>query len=151
MTRAIHGNPGNWDAADYASPSTNGITTRTMTWSYAAILPGGAGNPPRFRQRYNGTIPANATYVELIMATNSSIPTTPCLADLYFSNAQFTNTQVNTSWQAEQHAQGTSYNWGSNTNFAPFNEATLTGGMPCNPGDIVTFGNDIPTGITEDD
>jgi autotransporter-associated beta strand protein len=66
---------------------------------------------------------------------------------------------VNTSWQAEQHAQGTSYNWGNNLNFAPFNEAaavagapgngTATGGMPCNPGDIVTFGNDIPTGITE--
>lgn len=138
-------NPGNWDATDYASPGTNGITTRTMTFYYGNILPGGVGNP---NSKGTTTIPANASYVELIMATNA-YSTNGTLGNIYFSSVQFTNTQVNTSWQAMQHAQGTSYNWGNNLNFTPFNEATLTGGMPCNPGDVVTFGNDIPTGITE--
>jgi len=145
------GNPGNWDAKDYASPTTNGITSRTMTWSYANELPGGSGNPAAVSgSDPTGTIPANASYVELIMATilyDSSETIVP--GSFYFSNAQFTNTQVNTSWQALQHAQGTSYNWGTINNFTPYNQATLTGGMPCNAGDIVTFGTDIPTGITE--
>ena len=117
-------NPGNWDATDYASPGTNGITTRTMTFSYGNILPGGSGNSA---STGTTTIPANASYVELIMATNA-YSTNGTLGDIYFSNAQFTNTQVNTSWQAEQHAQGTSYNWGNDLNFAPFNEAAVVAG-----------------------
>jgi autotransporter-associated beta strand protein len=146
------GSPGNWDAKDYASPGTGGITTRTMTFSYANLLPGGSGNPnAETPSDPTGTIPANAGYVELIMATilyDNSETLVP--GSLYFSNAQFTNSQVTTSWQAGQHAQGTPYNWGTNDNFTPYSQATLTGGMPCNPGDIVTFGNDIPTGITEE-
>jgi autotransporter-associated beta strand protein len=148
-------NPGNWDASDYASTATGGITTRTMTFYYGNLLPGGAGNP---NSKGATTISASSTWVELIMATNT-YSTNGTLGDIYFSDAQFTNTQVNTSWQAEQHPQGTSYNWGNDLNFAPFNEAAAaagapgngmaTGGMPCNAGDIVTFGNDIPTGITE--
>ncbi len=119
-------NPGNWDATDYASPGTNGITTRTMTFSYGSILPGGTGNSA---SKGTTTIPANASYVELILATNA-YSTNGTLGDMYFSNAQFTNTQVNTSWQAEQHAQGTSYTWGNNLNFAPFNEAAVVAGAP---------------------
>jgi len=142
-------NPGNWDATDYASPSTNGITSRTMTFYYGNLLPGGSGNSAAVTSGDpTGTIPATASYVELIMATNIYGQSAP-YGNIYFSNAQFTNSAVNTTWQAQQHAQGTSYNWGTINNFAPFSESAGTGGMPCNPGDTVTFGFNIPTGITE--
>jgi autotransporter-associated beta strand protein len=142
-------NPGNWDATDYASPSTNGVTTRTMTFYYGNLLPGGSGNSAAVSSGDpTGTIPATAGWVELIMQTNIYGQSAP-FGNIYFSNAQFTNSAVNTSWQAQQHAQGTSYNWGTINNFTPFSESTGTGGMPCNPGDTVTFGTNIPTGITE--
>ncbi|MGA2440432.1 MAG: PEP-CTERM sorting domain-containing protein [Tepidisphaeraceae bacterium] len=135
-------NPGNWDAADYASPGTGGITTRTMTWSYANLLPGGSAST---------TIPANAGWVEFIMATicyDNSETLVP--GNFYFGDARFTNTPVTTEWQAGQHPQGSPYNWGTIDNFTQFNESTGLGGMPCNPGDTVTFGNSsIPSGITE--
>ena len=70
---------------------------------------------------------------------------------LYYDNVRFTSGQVNTAWQAQAglSADGT-YHWGLIPNFTPYNQATGTGGMPCNPGDIVTFGyQNIPAGVTE--
>ncbi|MGD0390102.1 MAG: autotransporter-associated beta strand repeat-containing protein, partial [Tepidisphaeraceae bacterium] len=128
---------GGWDPSNFP-----GLTTRQITWNYSAYLPGGTAT---------NTIAANAGYVEFITeAINGNNDTTFSGGNFYIGDVHLTNTQVTTQWYAQQHAPGTPYNWGTINNFQPYSQATGLGGMPCNPGDIVTFGyNNIPSGITE--
>jgi autotransporter-associated beta strand protein len=145
--------PGGYDPTDYASPGTGGITTRTITFNYANLLPGGtASMESNGSGTWSNTVTATPSsgYVEFLMATiNGDNSQTFNGGNFYISNAQFTNTPVNTSWTAMAAPQGNPYNWGSINNFTPYSESTLSGGMPCNAGDTVTFGTSIPTGITE--
>jgi autotransporter-associated beta strand protein len=103
------GFPGGYTAANYP-----GISTGTLTWNYASLLP---------------TIGANPGYVELIFYTVSDYST---VGNWYFDNARLTGPAVNSTWT---NMQGDDL-WTSGGNWS--------GGVPTSAGDTATFGTSIP-------
>jgi autotransporter-associated beta strand protein len=111
------GFPGGYTASNYP-----GISTGTMTWNYASLLP---------------TIGANPSYVELVFYTVSDYST---VGNWYFDNARLSGPAINSTWSNLAGNES----WTSGANW--------TSGIPTSADDSATFGNAIgvPTTITLD-